>query len=100
MATISLKDISIVCNLEDTDWKVVSLPLKQVKTIIPESELYERKKNRYAKLLQEGVELPAIIINSKNDILDGQCRFGAHQKLKKRRIWCIKEAGEGTGLLK
>ena len=104
MATISLNDIRFVCNLTTSDWEVVKMSMSEIKrTSYQEGEkqsLWARKRDKYAELLKKGVELPAIIIDKDNQIVDGQCRYAAYKLLRRRKILCIREVTGGRGILR
>jgi hypothetical protein len=100
MASLPLEYLEGTINLVDSDWEIVYIPIVKIK---PDNLLFSgtflEKVVNYIKLLYKDYVFPPIIVNSKNKIIDGQCRYYAYKMANKKKIPCLREIKNGSGKL-
>lgn len=85
--------------METISLEVELVPIKKIKNtkVIDDSvwskqeDLFKFRVERYKKVLKAGGIMPPIVINHKNEIFDGQCRWQAHKELGRKKIMCLRK---------
>jgi hypothetical protein len=82
----------------DKDWELVMIPVSE--PFDPFAQKIQKAKLKvYVKELKKGSLFPPIVVDEKNEVIDGTHRLRAHKVAKYRKILAMRPIGKGTGQL-
>jgi len=81
---------------EDRDWEIVEVPVKDVNDP-NEGCVQDPKLKVYIKELKKGSVFPPIVLDEKNEVLDGTHRLHAYKRAGKKKVPALRAVGKGTG---
>lgn len=83
---------------QNFNWEIVEISLSDL-VLPPQVKPYGRKLQTYIRLLEENKMLPPIVVNEKNEVIDGMHRYQANFYLGSEKVPVIRRIGTGLGLV-